>query len=721
MAKIKVVLEHPLYNGMVITIGAPCECSAVTGLTVYSDGVSKSFAFRDAHGNDLTGLGNLFSEGAYIRAVLDTENGYAYIQNADTNGYIERMLAEKFSKNEDFVLTEGIHFGAELPAPGNNGRTFVKVLTPTESQVIQPSNPVFFEDGISGASGVVGVSDSKNRVARYEFTTSAAAAGISFEKGSLSLGAGALPGLKFQITTDDSSYANAGENYDGAELTWEYNEYDNWYTFSGELSAELLPNTKYYLWIFPTTTTYGWLYWNYKDDVTATIFGRKRHGQIYLDTGTEWILCSYGSVIVDGGDSGSGGENGTTFTPAVDADGNLSWTNDGGLANPATVNIKGPQGDAYVLTDDDKQEIADIVADSSAEETVLTPQVVDNTYLQWYSSSNHQLGAYVSTYDNARFKTHRYTVHTGAKYRLYGTGVRLVADYALAVFSTNETPSTTEPGALILEATTTEQDFDFEYTPTEDGYLTVAIDTNFGMLSVNKQGKPEIKLQVFGDSMTDRSWTTIPGWVDFVAEKLTNFDITLDNQAIGGNTLAKYTVPAGYEWPSGNVLTEDTDKGIAYQIAEQGALDGAADMVIIWAGANDWKSNVDLGSLGSADSTTIHGAVKAIIETAAANQSQLLFITPLQRMHTESTVPDATLEENEKGQKINGDGTSLEQVADAILEECAYYAIPCLDMYHTSGINVLNIGQFTTDGLHSNELGAKRLATLIAHAVESRF
>ena len=40
-----------------------------------------------------------------------------------------------------------------------------------------------------------------------------------------------------------------------------------------------------------------------------------------------------------------GGRDGVTFTPSVSEDGDLSWTNDGGLANPATVNIKGPKGD----------------------------------------------------------------------------------------------------------------------------------------------------------------------------------------------------------------------------------------------------------------------------------------------------------------------------------------------------------------------------------------
>ena len=45
------------------------------------------------------------------------------------------------------------------------------------------------------------------------------------------------------------------------------------------------------------------------------------------------------------GQDGAPGKDGTTFTPSVDDEGNLSWTNDGGLANPATVNIKGPQGE----------------------------------------------------------------------------------------------------------------------------------------------------------------------------------------------------------------------------------------------------------------------------------------------------------------------------------------------------------------------------------------
>lgn len=45
------------------------------------------------------------------------------------------------------------------------------------------------------------------------------------------------------------------------------------------------------------------------------------------------------------GPEGPQGPTGPYFTPSVDAvTGDISWTNNGGLTNPTTVNIKGPQG-----------------------------------------------------------------------------------------------------------------------------------------------------------------------------------------------------------------------------------------------------------------------------------------------------------------------------------------------------------------------------------------
>lgn len=45
------------------------------------------------------------------------------------------------------------------------------------------------------------------------------------------------------------------------------------------------------------------------------------------------------------GPAGEPGKDGTVFVPSVDASGNISWLNDGGLENPVTRNIMGPKGE----------------------------------------------------------------------------------------------------------------------------------------------------------------------------------------------------------------------------------------------------------------------------------------------------------------------------------------------------------------------------------------
>ena len=55
----------------------------------------------------------------------------------------------------------------------------------------------------------------------------------------------------------------------------------------------------------------------------------------FVGTETEWLESLKGAE----------GTEGTTFTPSVSATGYLSWSNDDGKENPATVNIKGAKGD----------------------------------------------------------------------------------------------------------------------------------------------------------------------------------------------------------------------------------------------------------------------------------------------------------------------------------------------------------------------------------------
>lgn len=97
MANIRVDLDHMLHDGADVIFNAPCDCTDVTGLIIYYpqlDGTTTAsiFTFRDAHNNDIGNLTELFLSGARVKVNIDMATGSAYIQNADTNAYLERRF-----------------------------------------------------------------------------------------------------------------------------------------------------------------------------------------------------------------------------------------------------------------------------------------------------------------------------------------------------------------------------------------------------------------------------------------------------------------------------------------------------------------------------------------------------------------------------------------------------------------------------------------------------
>jgi len=90
-----------------------------------------------------------------------------------------------------------------------------------------------------------------------------------------------------------------------------------------------------------------WYVWDagYEDFIQTGVPAQGPQGaQGY--TGPQGLKGDTGDQGVKGdtGATGATGSNGSTFTPSVASNGDLSWTNNGGLQNPTTVNIRGPQG-----------------------------------------------------------------------------------------------------------------------------------------------------------------------------------------------------------------------------------------------------------------------------------------------------------------------------------------------------------------------------------------
>ena len=102
------------------------------------------------------------------------------------------------------------------------------------------------------------------------------------------------------------------------------------------------------------------------------------------------------------GKDGADGEDGATFTPSVDSAGNLSWTNNKGLTNPPTVNIKGPKGDKGNAGEGGG---TSGVVDNSVEEIYFHPNedwviselLPNKKYVVWASSSSNSLSLTISS------------------------------------------------------------------------------------------------------------------------------------------------------------------------------------------------------------------------------------------------------------------------------------------------------------------------------------
>lgn len=134
MANIRIDLAVAIIDGQSVTFRSPIDCSQITGLIVYypENGVQTSmvFQFADAHGNNVGDI-DLFTNDVLVKVVLDTELKRAYVQNADTNAYLEAQLAGKAPSG--FGLGEGCKRIDSMKNISKNGWWLSNVETPDGS------------------------------------------------------------------------------------------------------------------------------------------------------------------------------------------------------------------------------------------------------------------------------------------------------------------------------------------------------------------------------------------------------------------------------------------------------------------------------------------------------------------------------------------------------------------------------------------------------------
>lgn len=205
------------------------------------------------------------------------------------------------------------------------------------------------------------------------------------------------------------------------------------------------------------------------------------------------------------------------------------------------------------------------------------------------------------------------------------------------------------------------------------------------------------KVVFLGDSITQGAGASAPenNFVN-VFSRITGAEVF--NFGVSGTRIAKQTNPTVY--------APQFDETFAERAMNAPA---DADVVVVFGGTNDFgHGDAKFGDFMSTDEHTFCGAFNELIKLLIARfeQAELIIMTPLHRASEAVTT-------NEIGLPCH----PLIDYVNVEKKYAEYYSVPVLDLWSVSGIQPRSevlFKRLTTDGLHPNDLGHKRIAERLA-------
>lgn len=214
----------------------------------------------------------------------------------------------------------------------------------------------------------------------------------------------------------------------------------------------------------------------------------------------------------------------------------------------------------------------------------------------------------------------------------------------------------------------------------------------------DKEQEESIKAKkwiVLGDSLTEKNAKTSKNYHDYIAE-LTGINVI--NMGISGTGYKNY---------------EDTNQAFYQRILN---VPTDTDVVTIFGSGNDLDGSYMLGNVTDTGTDTLCGCINKTIDN-------LYSVLPTVRLGIITPCPWGAFNPS--------DNTNLmAQYSAKIVEICRLRGIPCLDLYHSSGLRPwdstflelaypMNIAGTARDTIHPNEVGHSILAPRIKAFLES--
>lgn len=205
------------------------------------------------------------------------------------------------------------------------------------------------------------------------------------------------------------------------------------------------------------------------------------------------------------------------------------------------------------------------------------------------------------------------------------------------------------------------------------------------------------KINVLGDSIS-QGINTSKSYVSDL-KTVTGADI-VRNYGVAGASISQKSIDR-FEWDNIEPL-----------ISSYSRMDRDADVIVIFAGVNDWVYGRQLGDDKSVDITTFYGALNTLLTNLRSQYigATIILVTPLQ---TDWTTRPANGVSDSNGKNV--EGLFLKDYVDAIRNIAPKYAVPVLDLYNSMfyPFNKDFKEKYMTDSLHPTRAGHILLANRI--------
>ena len=363
------------------------------------------------------------------------------------------------------------------------------------------------------------------------------------------------------------------------------------------------------------------------------------------------------------------------------------------------------------LIENIENNIFEYIADTEIESTAYNKKYINSDYT-------------INSIDNAVFYVDQFAVEANKAYILTSNSLKLQAALPIAGFGTGSITDTQTLQPIIGNDTATEfTAYNVTFIAPSNGYIYTAYADNGstrmrvyeaesvikGLYELTNSSLLPLKIQVFGDSLSDETWRTDgTTWVTILYQFLTQRTLDITNNAVGGSGIG--------HGKSTTARYPDLEYNYVYDlVTNQDIFKTDSDIIIMLVGTNDWAAGRTLGQWGDDTATSFYGYARLITQYITTNTGALFIIcTPPGRWDS----VDETRTTNANGEPLNSNGKTLREFCDALVETANYFEVPVLDLHKILGWNKYNVRRFCSDGLHPTPNGARWLSAIISNIVK---